>query len=78
MIAKLNENEFRPFDEALRPLLADYLAGKSYLGSDYSYYAFVQWFDEGEYLDAGDALYLRAHMDGRQRHLRRLLYLYPP
>ena len=71
MIAKLNENEFRPFDEALRPLLADYLAGKSYPGSDYSYYAFVQWFDEGEYLDAGDALYLRAHMDGE-------LYYWPP
>ena len=67
----INGKAFRPFDEQLKPLLDKYLEGKKYVGSDYSYYAFIGWFSAGEYLDAGDALYLRAEMDGG-------MYYWPP
>lgn len=68
---KVSDGDFRPFGEELKTLLADYLKGSDYVGSDYSYYAYIQWFDRGEYFDAGDVLYLRAHMDGA-------LYYWPP
>lgn len=71
VLRKVSDGDFRPFDEELKPLLARYLAGKNYVGSDYSYYAFICWFDKGEYYDSGDALYLRAYMDGA-------LYYWPP
>lgn len=71
MSINFDDGAFRPFGAELKDILRRYLTGKTYRGSDYSYYAFVQWFDGGEYLDAGDALYLRAVMDGT-------LYCWPP
>ena len=47
VLRKVSDGDFRPFDEELKPLLARYLAGKNYVGSDYSYYAFICWFDKG-------------------------------
>lgn len=67
----ISDAAFRPFGEELKPVLKDYLAGKKYVGSDYSYYAYIQWFSEGEYCDTGNVLYLRARMDGG-------LYYWPP
>ena len=64
MKISFDDRAFRPFDQDLKDLLRSYLEGKTYTGSDYSYYAFAEWFEEGEYLDAGDVLYMRAHMDG--------------
>lgn len=68
---KVSDGDFRPFDEGLKALLSEYLEGQDYVGSDYSYYAFISWFDRGEYFDAGEVLYLRAYMDGG-------LYYWPP
>ena len=48
---RLSEKElasFIPFDSALEGVLSDFLRGSEYLGSDYSYYAFISWFDKGE------------------------------
>lgn len=71
---RLSEKElasFIPFDSALEGVLSDFLRGSEYLGSDYSYYAFISWFDKGEYLVRGDVLYLRCLMDGER-------YYWPP
>lgn len=71
---KLSDKElasFRPFDDELEGIIADFTTGFDYLGSDYSYYAFLSWFDVGEYLVRGDVLYLRCVMDGET-------YYWPP
>lgn len=62
---------FVPFDLALKDLLREYLQGSDYVGSDYSYYAYINWFEKGEYLAAGDVLYLRAYVDDG-------MYYWPP
>ena len=66
---RLSEKElasFILFDSALEGVISDFLRGSEYLGSDYSYYAFISWFDKGEYLVRGDVLYLRCLMDGER------------
>ena len=60
----LTDADFRPFDGDLRLILADFLKGKKYVGSDYSYHAFIQWFSAGEYAVTDEVLFLRADMDG--------------
>ena len=52
--------DFRPFDMEGRALLNTYLQGSASVGSEYSYYAFICWFDQVEYAEEGGALYLRA------------------
>lgn len=64
VVQKLPLDGFQPFGEELKPILKEFLQGSSYTGSDYSYYAFLVWFSEGEYLVHGDVLYLRARLDG--------------
>ena len=64
-------SEFVPFDENLKEILADFLRGSGYVGSDYSYYAFICWFEKGEYLVTDDVLYLRAYVDDG-------VYYWPP
>ena len=64
-------SSFLPFGPELEGMLADFLKDSDYLGSDYSYYAFLSWFDKGEYLVKGDVLYLRCVMDGET-------YYWPP
>ena len=41
------------------------------MGSDYSYYAFICWFEKGEYRVTDDVLYLRAYVDDG-------VYYWPP
>ena len=64
-------SEFVPFDENLKEILADFLRGSGYVGSDYSYYAFICWFEKGEYRVTDDVLYLRAYVDDG-------VYYWPP
>ena len=52
--------DFKPFDIEGRALLNTYLQGSASVGSEYSYYAFICWFDQVEYAEEGGALYLRA------------------
>lgn len=59
---------FKPFDEAARQLITKYLQGKCYLGSDYSYYGYLRWFDVLEYAESGGALYLRTLMQGKLQY----------
>lgn len=68
---KIDVNSFKPFDAALKDVLKEYLRGADYKGSDYSYYAFISWFDRGEYLASGDVLYMRAYVDDG-------IYYWPP
>ncbi len=74
MLPKLTAEElasFKKFDLHLKKLVYDFISGSNYVGSDYSYYAFMSWFDDGEYLIKGDVIYLRCHMDEEE-------YYWPP
>lgn len=61
-VFKPDLNGFRPFGPELKDILRNFV-GDDYVGSDYSYYAFLLWFDRGEYLLCDDVLYLRAELD---------------
>lgn len=55
---------FREFDEEAIKLIKEYTAGNGYKGSDYSYYAFLGWFDNLEYAHQDGILFLRIFHNG--------------
>ena len=59
---------FSKFDNNAKSLLNDYLKDTGYVGSDYSYYAFLRWFDNLEYAQGDRALFLRAYYNGSLRY----------
>lgn len=69
MTAKLTKaqlDSFKPFDAALKGVTEEFLRGSDYTGSDFSYHAFLSWFEDGEYLVTPEVLYLRCRMDGEE------------
>ena len=60
--------DFKPLDVSQRTIIYDYLKNYDYVGSDYSYYAYLIWFDEIEYAEEDGAYYLRARFDGKLRY----------
>lgn len=54
---------FKPFDEEAKKLISKYTLNNGYKGSDYSYNAFLSWFDDIEYAHESDVLYIRV-LDG--------------
>lgn len=65
--------DFKRLDDHAKDALKVYLKGTGYRGSDYSYYAFLCWFDDLEYAEDNGALYLRAFFNGALRYWRPLL-----
>ncbi len=59
---------FKPFDQNAKKLLRQYLSLTNYEGSDYSYYAYLCWFEDLEYAEGDDALFLRAYFNGALRY----------
>lgn len=59
---------FSKFDNNAKSLLNDYLKDTGYVGSDYSYYAFLRWFDNLEYAQGDRALFLRTYYNGSLRY----------
>lgn len=55
---------FKEFDKEAIQLLKEYTAGNGYKGSDYSYYAFLSWFDNLEYAHQDGVLFLRIFHNG--------------
>lgn len=60
--------EFKKFDTNAKSLLKSYLADTGYAGSDYSYYAFLCWFDDLEYCQSNEAFFIRAFFNGELRY----------
>ncbi|MCQ2336303.1 MAG: GNAT family N-acetyltransferase [Paludibacteraceae bacterium] len=52
--------EFSKIDNSARNLIKEYLTGWQYTGSEYSYYAYISWFDNPEWAECDNALYIRA------------------
>lgn len=55
--------EFKPFDTYAKEVLNALLTGKNYVGSEFSYHAFLSWFDNLEYAQTPTAFYIRALFD---------------
>lgn len=62
---------FKLFDNYAKDRIKFYLDGFDYVGSDYSFYAFLDWFEGLEYAEEGGAFYMRATMEGNW-------YYWPP
>ncbi len=65
--------DFKPLDAHALETIKDYLSRTHYLGSDYSYFAYMIWFDRVEYAEGDRALFLRAFFDGRLRYWQPLV-----
>ena len=55
--------EFKPFDNYAKERLNTLLTGKNYVGSEFSYHAFLSWFDHLEYAETDNAFYICARFD---------------
>jgi ribosomal protein S18 acetylase RimI-like enzyme len=64
---------FKKYDEEAARLIDLCLEGTDYCGSDYSFYSFMCWFEELEYAQTDDALYLRTYFNGALRYWTPLL-----
>lgn len=63
--------DFKPFEKNIQKHINKYLLNTNYVGSDYSYYAFLSWFDDIEYAEMYGVFFMRATMEGE-------LYYWPP
>lgn len=59
---------FIRFDQTARNLVKEYQRGSDYTGSDFSYFGYLIWFDDLEYSQGEDALFLRAFFNGELRY----------
>ncbi len=59
---------FKPFDQTAKDLIKEYLSLTDYVGSDYSYFAYLCWFEDLEYAEGDNALFLRAYFNGALRY----------
>lgn len=65
--------EFKKFDDSAKDRLDEYLKGKDFVGSDFSYNAFLLWFPDLEYAEENEAFYMRATMDDAKYYWRPLV-----
>lgn len=65
--------EFKPLDEYALGRLDHYVKEANYIGSDYSYFGYLIWFDQVEYAEGDRALFLRAYFDGKLRYWQPLV-----
>ncbi len=65
--------DFKPLDAHALELIKEYSSNSRYLGSDYSYFAYLIWFEQVEYAEGDRALFLRAFFDGRLRYWQPLV-----
>lgn len=59
---------FIKYDDNAARLIGECLKHTDYAGSDYCYYSFMCWFDELEYAETEDAVYLRTYFNGALRY----------
>ncbi len=59
---------FKPFDNRAKQLIKQYLSLTNYEGSDYLYFAYLCWFEDLEYAESENALFLRAYFNGALRY----------
>ncbi|MEG1662805.1 MAG: GNAT family N-acetyltransferase [Clostridia bacterium] len=64
---------FTKFDNEAKRLLAIYLKDTGYTGSDFSYQAFLCWYDDLEYAECDGVLFLRAFANGEIRYWQPLI-----
>ncbi len=65
--------DFKPLDENCLRLIDEYLKDGNYPGSDYSYFAYLIWFETVEYAEGNGALFLRTLFDGKLRYWQPLV-----
>lgn len=65
--------DFKPIDVKSEQLIKKYVAQTGYIGSDYSYFAYLIWFYRVEYAEGDRALFLRAFFDGKLRYWQPLV-----
>lgn len=65
--------DFKPLDKHCLTLIDGYLENSKYIGSDFSYFGYLIWFDSVEYAEGDRALFLRAQLSGDLRYWQPLV-----